>query len=312
MAQLNEDDIQVTEGKMTTFAHRMSLFALDVRPSNYDEGETNNKGWTNIGPYLFAVVGDSPVDIYSFIRVTHPSVSQLEFRLRPFNSAIPAQQSSGEGEVFVLNGAIVPQQSWKSTTYLGEFKISGRGYFAKPRDFFTHLQMAIVPELITDEDGKINLVFGSFVQDPTKLDARIVRITANEPGPSYNQGDEIRANTLSNILSVAAGVDPYFDNVAIGTTKVIPWEYSRDDRKVFMELTLEAVEVNYDHTVRNRWWIIKDTRVTSVVGTWNQGDTFVKHARNTNGIQFGFVYEIAFGTKYQEAATTGQSMKSYS
>jgi len=300
MAQLNEDDIQVTEGKMTTFAHRMSLFALDVRPSNYDENETRNKGWTNIGPYLFAVVGDSPVDIYSFIRIIHPSVSQLEFRLRPFNSAIPAQQSSGEGEVFVLNGAIVPAQSWESTTYLGEFKISGRGYFAKPRDFFTHLQMAIVPELITDEDGKVNLVFGSFVQDTTKLGARIVRITANEPGPSYNQGDEIRPNTLSNILSVAASQDPYFDNIAVGTTTTIPWEYSRDDRKVFMELTLEAVEVNYDHTVRNRWWIIKDTRITSVVGTWNQGDTFVKHARNTNGIQFGFVYEITFGTKYQE------------
>lgn len=300
MAQLNEDDIQVTEGKMTTFVHRMSLFALDVRPSNYDENETSNKGWTNIGPYLFAVVGDSPVDIYSFIRIVHPSVSQLEFRLRPFNSAIPSQQSAGEGDVFVLNGGTVPAQSWTSDTYLGQFKIAGRGYFAKPRDFFTHLQMAIVPELITGEDGKVNLIFGSFVQDPTKLDARIVRITANEPGPSYNQGDEIRPNTLSNILSVAANQDPYFDNIAVGTTKVIPWEYSRDDRKVFMELTLKSVQVDYDHTPRNRWWVIQDTRLTSVVGTWNQGDTFVKHARNTNGIQFGFVYEITFGTKYQE------------
>jgi len=58
------------------------LFALDVRYSNntdFTENNANN-GWVNIGPYLFAVIGNAPIDIYSFIRVTHPSRTQLEYR----------------------------------------------------------------------------------------------------------------------------------------------------------------------------------------------------------------------------------------
>lgn len=301
MALLNEDDIQVTGGKMTTYAHRMSLFALDVRPSNYDETATSNKGWTNIGPYLFAVVGDSPVDIYSFIRVIHPSRDQLEYRLRPFNSAIPTQQSSGDGDVFILDGAKTPSQSWTFSTYLGMFTISGRGYFGRPIDYFTHLKMAVVPELLTDDEGRINLRYGGFLPDASKKNASLISITANESGTNYSAGDNIAENTLSNILSLASGQDPYFDNIAVGTQINIPWEYTRDSgREVYMTLSIRAVERNYDFTVRNKWWVIVATSIDTINGNWNVGDTFVKNARNANGIQFGFRYEIVYGTTYQE------------
>ena len=304
MARLNDKDIQVTGGKMTTYAHRMSLFALDVRLSDYDATATDNQGWTNLGPYLFAVVGDSPVDIYSFIRVTHPSHNQFEYRLRPFNSAIPTQQSAGTNTVFVLDGARTPVQDWSFSTYLGDFTLAGRGYFAQPIDYFTHLEMAIVPELITGDDGKVNLVYGGFQPDPSKKNARLVSITANEAGPAYSAGDEIGPNTLSNILSLAAGQDPYFDNLAVGTEKSITWEYSRDaGREVYMKLQLRAVEINYNFTVRNKWWEIVSTSVESINGEWTAGDTFVKFARNKDGTQFAFKYEIVYGSIYQEFDT---------
>jgi len=304
MAQLNNKDVQVTEGKLTTYAHRMSLFALDVRLSDYDETATSNKGWTNLGPYLFAVVGDSPVDIYSFIRVTHPSHNQFEYRLRPFNSAIPTQQSSGNDTVFVLDGAKTPQKSWSFSTYLGSFTLAGRGYFAHPIDYFTHLEMAIVPELITDDDGRINLVYGGFQPDPSKKSVSLVSITANETAGIYTAGQAIQPRTLSNILSIVAGEDPYFDNIAVGTQKNVNWEYTRDSgREVYMDMSIRSVEINYDGTPRNRWWEIVSTTIRDLNGEWNAGDTFDKFARNANGIQFSFRYEIVYGSTYQEFDT---------
>lgn len=304
MYRLNEKDIQVTGGKMTTYAHRMSLFALDVRLSDYDATATSNQGWTNLGPYLFAVVGDSPVDIYSFIRVTHPSHNQFEYRLRPFNSAIPTQQSAGTNTVFVLDGARTPLQSWTFATYLGTFTLAGRGYFAQPIDYFTHLEMAIVPELITDDDGKVNLVYGGFQPDSSKKDVSLVSITANETAGIYTVGQAIEPRTLSNILSIVANEDPYFDNIPVGTQKNVNWQYTRDSgREVYMDMSIRSVEINYDGTPRNRWWEIAATAIRDLNGEWNAGDTFVKFARNTNGIQFAFKYEIVYGSTYQEFDT---------
>ena len=301
MYQNNQDNIQVTEGKLTAYARRMSFFALDVRLSNYDENATSNEGWTNIGPYLFAVIGDSPVDIYSFIRVTHPARSQYEYRLRPFNSAIPSQQSSGDVDVFVLDGSKTPARGWSFDTYLGTFNIGARGYFAKPRDYFTHLEMAVVPELIQDDEGQTNLVYGRFVDDDTKLLVTFLGATANESGPTYNVGDPLRPNTLSNILSVAAGLDPYFNNLGEGARTTIPWEYSRDaGREVYMELRLVSYRDDSYNTPRNYWWRIESTTVTSFNGEWNNGDTFAKYSRNTNGIQFAFFYETRHPQVYEE------------
>ena len=62
---------------------RMSFFALDVRPSNYEASASANNGWVNVGPYIFAVVATLLL-MYSFIRVEHPERKQFEYRLRPF------------------------------------------------------------------------------------------------------------------------------------------------------------------------------------------------------------------------------------
>ena len=136
LVEANKDKIQLSEGKVTSFAHRMSFFALDVRPSNYDSSIGNNNGWVNIGPYLFAVVGNSPVDVYSFIRIQHPERKQFEYRLRPFNSAVFVEQSDGRGDVFVLDGARFGAQGWKGRLCMATSLLGARGYKAQPRDYF--------------------------------------------------------------------------------------------------------------------------------------------------------------------------------
>ena len=304
LAEANDDDIQLTEGKVTSFAHRMSFFALDVRPSNYDSSIGNNNGWVNVGPYLFAVVGNSPVDVYSFIRVRHPERKQFEYRLRPFNSAIFVEQSNGEGDVFVLDGGRFGAQGWDGVTEYGQFHISGRGYFAQPRNFFTHREMAAVPELIdADGDGTIDIKYNSAQKDTSTFFLDAVSITANEEGTAnvgstYKVGDEIRPNTLSNILSVSLGIDPYFDNLEPGDKATIEdWDYTRvSGREVFMKLHLVAYEQNYAHTDRNKWWRIDSVELESFNGQYSEGEEFNKHARNLNGIQFAFKYRFLHPT----------------
>ena len=298
LVESNNDKVNLTEGKVTSFAHRMSFFALDVRPSNYDSSIGSNNGWVNIGPYLFAVVGNSPVDVYSFIRIQHPERKQFEYRLRPFNSAVFVEQSNGEGDVFVLDGARFGADGWKGETVYGDFFIGARGYKAKPRDYFTHREMAAVPELITDEDGRISIRYNSPQKNTSVFNLERVSITANEAGPGYEVGDEIRRNTLSNIFSLALGVDPYFDNLDPGDKATIEnWNYTRESgREVFMKLHLIAYEENYAHTVRNKWWRVESVELVSFNGEYSEGETFDKYASNANGVQFAFKYKFLHPT----------------
>nr|BAR23733.1 putative phage tail protein [uncultured Mediterranean phage uvMED]BAR23748.1 putative phage tail protein [uncultured Mediterranean phage uvMED]BAR23799.1 putative phage tail protein [uncultured Mediterranean phage uvMED] len=302
LVESNKDKIQLAEGKVTSFAHRMSLFALDVRPSNYDSSIGSNNGWVNIGPYLFAVVGNSPVDVYSFIRIQHPERKQFEYRLRPFNSAVFVEQSNGEGDVFVLDGARFGADGWKGETVYGDFFIGARGYKAQPRDYFTHREMAAVPELITDQDGRINIRYNSPQKDTSVFNLEKVSITATETGFGYKDGDEIERNTLSNILSLALGVDPYFANDGAGLdvgdkATIENWDYTRESgREVFMKLHLIAYEQNYAHTVRNKWWRIESVELVSFNGEYSDGETFDKYARNANGVQFAFKYKFLHPT----------------
>jgi hypothetical protein len=291
----NKDKIQYSEGKVTSFAHRMSFFALDVRPSNYDESKSANKGWVNIGPYLFAVLGNSPVDVYSFIRVEHPERKQFEYRLRPFNSAIFVEQSNGEGDVFVLDGGRFGAQSWEGSTIYGTFQMRARGYKAEPRNYFTHLEMAAVPELITADDGSVTINYGSTQKDTSKFFLETLSITNNEVGSGYpSAGLQANDRTISNMYALVLGVDPYFDNLPNGTRRTIDnWQYTREaGREVFMKVHLISYEQNYDHTPRNKWWRAERVEVTGYNGNRAEGEEIIKHSRNVNGVQFAFKYRF--------------------
>jgi hypothetical protein len=305
MARSNWANTDLKAGKTTQYVRRLSTFALDVRPTNTEavRDYNQNEGWTNLGPYLFGVAGDAPIDIYSFIRITHPGRGQLEFRLRPFNSAIFVHQSGGEDNVFLLDGGRTGYQEWTADTYMGTFRVGGRGHFVKPRDFFTHSQMAVVPE---DESGASNIskiVYGEWVTDPTRVDVVLNSVVATESGPGYSVGQPINDNTLSNIMSIFFEEDPYFNNLPNGTRRTKSgWIYDREGglRTVDMRITVESYERTLPTTARNKWWRIVETDVASFTGKWNDGETFVKNARNANGVQFGFNYRISAPQVYVE------------
>lgn len=311
LAQQNRKRINLTEGKLTGYAHRMSLFALDVRPSDTENVRNlnRNEGWVNLGPYLFAVIGDSPVDLYSFIRITHPVRGQYEYRLRPFNSTIPVNQSAGDFDIFSLSGGKTPFKQWTTDTPFGTFAVGGRGEFVKVQDFFTHRQMAVVPEdPTTGEDLIDKISYGYMVPDYTRIDVVLNSVTCTQPavGSTYKVGDPCQWNTLSNIMSIFFDEDPYFDNLPVGTRRTKDtWTYNRETtRSIEMRLTVEAYEQNLPGTSRNRWWRIVETDVAIFSGNWTNGDVFTKHASNLAGVQFGFQYTVTIPTRYVNEVTS--------
>jgi len=305
----NARNVLLETGYVNKYVHRMSFFALDVRPSNVDavRDATRNEGWTNLGSYLFAVLGSSPKDLYSFIRVTHANKSQLEFRFRPVNSAWFAQQSGGVGEVFVLDGGATPYKEWSFNTYMGTFRIGGRGYFARPIDYFTHREMAVKPDQINpNRDEYIDVTYGSWEPDYSRIDVTPNGIENIDTG-SY----DVPFNTVSNIMSLFFGEDPYFDNLPAGTRRTKGgWTAANQlDRSVVMEITVEAFEQSLPTTPRNRWWRIVEVDVESFTGSWNNNDSFFKSARTKAGVQHRFHYLVSIPSKYTESPEAGTTTR---
>ena len=288
LSQFNNTGVQAREGKNTSYARRTSFFALDVRPADNEASRTttDNDGFTFLG--LFAVSGSTPQDIYSFIRVTHPSNALFEYRLRPFNSAIFALQNGGSEDIFELNGSGTPYQERTATTYMGTFAFGGRGRYIKAKDVFTHPQMAVRPEQIGE------LQYGEWSSI----------VSGVEFLGAFRTSDGVAAewNTLSNILSLARGLDPYFDDLPVGyTTTIENWTYNRDAPKIaVMRLRLRAYERTLSTTPRNKWWEIIATEVVSFTGTWQSSDQFIKTASTVSGVQYGFRYRVTTRSEYEE------------
>jgi hypothetical protein len=303
----NKRNVVLREGKLTKYVHRVSFFALDVRPSNSDAARdrTDNDGWTFLGPYLFAVMGSAPVDLYSFIRIRHPDRGQYEYRFRPFNSACFAHQGDGGFEVFKLDGGHPGLRNltadggyadgWE--TYMGKFVIYARGEYIRPRDWYYHREMAGDPSQIdSDGDGIIDLSLATFQVAGDGLgDVDLDGVVAAENTPTFAINSPISKYTLSNIMSGALGEDPYSNNLPDRTIRKLQgWTAEAvelGNRSIAMEVTLESyTEANPGGAPRNKWWRIIEHRVTAKTGEWSNGDTFVKYSQNAAGYRFKFVY----------------------
>ena len=294
MAQANRDNVVLREGKMTKYAERVSFFVIDARPTNTEAVRdiTRNRGWINLGPYVFAVIGDAPIDLFSFIRITHPGRQQLEFQLRPIPSAVFAQQTGG-GTVFALDGR-TPYVDWISENYMGVFRVGGRGHFIEAKDYFTHSEMAAKPGLLED------FVYGEWVESGvtgvTRID--VVSRTTN----SYiNEGDSASKYQVSNILSNALGTDPYHANLAAGeTARILNWVFDDGSRSVNMTLHLSVFEDKPWYSQKNKWWQVDFVEVISTTGSWKDGEFFRKASGAADGTKYYFVYEVQVSNGYVE------------
>lgn len=298
MAIYNEENVVITAGKQSGYSHRMSLFVIDVRPSNYEVKEGDkNFGWQNLDPVIFAVVGKAPVDQYNFVRIQHPKKIQLEYRFRPFPAAVFCQ-GPGDFDVFVLDGGRTGLEEWTSETKdYGDFPTAARGYFAQPRDFFTHREMAAIPSKIfgDDESEPIRFNVVDAADQAVKLlpfPKRCVNVSIKADGVYSTLGIAPSLNTLSNIYVNAGAPDPWGERRAAGEKYVLEnWNYHPgQDDEVKMRLHLVCFH-DYDFTDNKHiWWRLARTELVSTRKSWTSGQTFGKRSQNANGVIFEFTY----------------------
>lgn len=292
LSRYNKKNIQVREGKNTSYGRRTSFFALDVRPANSEPFRDYNKNEGFVNLTVFAVSGATPQDIFSFIRIKHPSQSMFEFRLRPFNSTVFTKQSDGNTAVFELNGAVTPYQEQSFNTYMGTFTVGGRGRFIKPRDNFVHHQMAAKPELLG------NLVYGEWRPSPLVTTDGSIELLGVY---SYVDNREADLRKISNIFSIATSLDPWSAGLPFGYTLTTSnWIYDRDAplRTIQMYVTLRVVPMTYVDSPKDRWWQVISTRIASLTGNWPNGTEFAKNARDGYNEQWRFMYRVTAPAVY--------------
>lgn len=304
--QYNSKGISVKEGKMNLYARRTSFFFLDVRNSNNEPWRdyNRNEGWTAVS--AFAVTGSAPQDIYSFIRVVHPSRSQLQFRFRPISSAIFGQQADPGLTIFELDGGRFGAQTWESTNYVGTFRITARGRQRTARDLYTHSEMTPVPAALGE------ITYGEWVLTG-QVDTAVLRrvVYADSPETVVTDKQEGSAMTIATYAKHGSpGRDPYFDNLPDGSTESIPgWNSVRDGKEVYMTLNMKSYTRGYSDTARNKWWNHESVTVTSSSNNWNDGDRFYKSVQLLSGIRIFFEYEVTVKREYVQLDTPRSSAR---
>ena len=295
--EANRDRLQYTEGKITAYARRASFFLVDVRPSNYDESKTNNKGWHHID--MFGVVGNSPTDIYSSLQIQHPERKQFEFRMRPFNAAVYVEGTNGEQDVFFLDGSVNSKRSDTVSTVYGSFTWTARGTFMKPKDLYTHNEMAAPNDPDAVYAQTINYRGSGTQKDTSALEVELIDIKATNKAGSYEEGEAIRFNTLSNLFSQSEGNNPYFDDLPVGQTRVVESFNSETDagKEVFMRVYLVVVERDLGYTNRNKWWQVERYELVSFNGSRSENEEFIKGRRSEEGVRFAFRFRFVHPTK---------------
>lgn len=283
LVEYNKQDIQVREGKNTSYAKRTAFFGIDVRPANAEayRNSTEQDGFYNIA--TFAVTGSTPVDVFNFIRIQHPKTEQYEYRLRPFPSAVFVHQGGPDGQIFQLDASKTSlSKASEVETYMGKFFVYAPGDLITVGDYFTHPQMVANPAALKD------YTYGTWTSTTEPTGVTLIKAV------SADDGEIASARKISNIMSLASGEDPYFDNYTSGQRYIFnTWAYTKvANKQIRMSVTLEAYRKTYEGTARNMWWKIVSTSVYSYVGDWYIGNVFIKSATDGFGEKWNFYYQI--------------------
>lgn len=136
LRELDEDGYNIKSGTISKYMRRTAFFMLAVRdPNNIQGYDQQNgvedslsddliEGFDILGDVSFAVSGTTPVDQFTYIRISHPGKIGLEFRLIPKPSAtIIRNQDAQNQSVLVLNASGEPKTRVITSPYYGTFRL---------------------------------------------------------------------------------------------------------------------------------------------------------------------------------------------
>lgn len=162
MWRADERGDSLQSGVMNTYFKRSSVFTIVLRPSGLNPSTGKEYAWAALGEQ-FVVQGSAPVDQYNFLRITHPSRQQYDFRFVPKNGA--DVRNSADTELFWLLDARIntvsmagARLSGSYSTVYGTFTVNAVGRYT------TKGELEFAPELASG--GQINNT-ASYINAPT-------------------------------------------------------------------------------------------------------------------------------------------------
>lgn len=132
----DSEGTQYQTGYMSKYAERVSLFSLDIRPA----GAAADVEWAPLGT-TFAVVGNTPVDVFNYIRINHPKRAAYEFRLRPRSSAEAVYLIGGDWPVFELDASRDAVEDWDRSALGSTFTLRSNGRWVTIKELWASREM---------------------------------------------------------------------------------------------------------------------------------------------------------------------------
>ena len=224
--KLEDNEIAVQSGTITTSIRRASLFNIRYRDAEVNWTDTSsekaeNRGWKvlNSGASgwqgYFCVVGTRPVDQYNSIRIKHPEEHRYEFQIVPLpGAAMNGAFVDKDTEVYLLSAS--DSQVTLSSGITDGFSLSFNGsrttrqYIQKNREFFTNAV-----------DGTLSTTFGK----PTDL-SMVEYIPESKGYDDINQIAELEHE--DNWGGVGSGADGTDQVTGYGRGGAIGWELFGD------------------------------------------------------------------------------------
>ena len=136
LSAADREGTQFQTGYMSKYADRVSLFSLDIRPA----GAAADVEWAPSGE-TFAIVGNTPVDVFNYIRIIHPKRAAYEYRLRPRTSAEAVYLIGGDWEVIELDASRDSLLEWEKPVLGSAFKFRTNGRRVTVKELWASREM---------------------------------------------------------------------------------------------------------------------------------------------------------------------------
>jgi len=236
----NEDEISLSNGVTNKYCSRTSFFTLAVKKVGSEQGldsegkDVNDDdylfdGFDTLNGIMFGINGNSPIDVYNFLRIKGTEKAQYEFRLIPKDACtIHRYDFYTTQQVFLLDIS-ADFQGYQETTVYGEIFVQFYGQAIAADNYFE------LPELYTDP----NTSFSRLVCTLARMD--MVGIL-NEGNVGYRGGGYTQAyfETLLGQLRDPTGGN---NKKVFGETS--SGDFTITDKGVSFNCTMSGVVLDY-------------------------------------------------------------------
>ena len=258
--------IQLSTSYRNTYGTRFSHFLLYVRPAN--ENPDGSAKWVFLKG--FCVKGNKPIDQFNFVRVFHPQRGRYEFRIRPVTSGELVYTSDPNAVVWRLDATAAYHEETFETEY-GTFTVGAKRRSVISKDGWSLKEMIDRPSRLGEQ--KTVTISGTSQQPSSVSYQGLVRYGTNEAADVFKE---------SNVWSIKAGLDPYFNNLGAGATHKFDIVYTdagqgiSGNREVTVTIKLRSEKIYRPGVARNLWWRVQSVSVVSGSGDWLSGQTYRK------------------------------------